>query len=167
MPLSKIIWKYSVKSGINLIVGQPFSITERVRWIDCDAAQIIYYGAYVRFFEIAETEMYRSIGLPYSIAFREIECFPIRAEYHSEYRYPARLDDLMRISVWISHWGTTSFTISFRFQNDDDDTLLAEGYCRLVCVDREEKRPMSIPERLRESLAVYTDTERSWQTPKE
>jgi len=148
-------------------VGQPFTITERVRWIDCDAAHIIYYGAYIRFFEIAETEMYRSVGLPYSVAFREIECFPIRAEYHSEYRFPAQLDDLMRIEVWISHWGRTSFTISFRFKRDEDDILLSEGYCRLVCVGRNDKRSISIPDRLKEALAPYTDRERSWQTPRD
>ena len=147
-------------------MGRPFSVTERVRWIDCDAANIIYYGAYIRFFEIAETEMYRSVGLPYSVAFREIQCFPIRAEYHCEYRFPAKLDDLMRIEVWVSHWGRTSFTISFRFTRDEDGLLLSEGYCRLVCVDREEKLPVPIPDRLREALAGHTDTERSWRSEK-
>ena len=56
-------------------VGSPFTIRERVRWIDCDAAQIIHYGSYIRFFEIAETEMYRSVGLPYAVAFEELNCF--------------------------------------------------------------------------------------------
>ena len=148
-------------------MGQPFTIQERVRWIDCDAAHIIYYGAYIRFFEIAETEMYRSVGLPYAVAFKEIECFPIRAEYHCEYRYPARLDDLMKIEVWVSRWGKTSLTISFRFTHDEHGTLLAEGYCRLVCVDRQEKRPIPIPDRLRSALDRYTDTERHWQTPRD
>lgn len=140
-------------------MGTPFVHSERVRWIDCDAAQIIHYGSYIRFFEIAETEMYRSIGLPYSIAFSEIDTFPIRAAYHCNYLSPARLDDLMEISVWISHWGTTSFTLSFSFYRREDDTLLADGYCRVVCVDREEKRPVDIPEILREKLGQYTESE--------
>lgn len=137
---------------------QPFRITERVRWIDCDAAKIIYYGAYIRFFEIAETEMYRSADLPYSVAFETLRCFPIRAEYHCEYRSPALLDDLMEITVWISHWGNTSFTISFRFTRSGTDVLLAEGYCRLVTVDIEQKKKMPIPDLLRERLARYTVT---------
>jgi YbgC/YbaW family acyl-CoA thioester hydrolase len=137
-------------------MGQPFTINERVRWIDCDPAQIIYYGAYIRFFEIAETEMYRSIGLPYSVAFEEIDCFPIRAAYHCEYRHPPKLDDLMEIAIWVSHWGRTSFTISFRFTLAGTDLLLADGYCRLVTVDRVAKRPVPIPERIREGLAPYT-----------
>ena len=134
----------------------PFTLSERVRWIDCDAAGIIYYGAYIRFFEIGETEMYRSIGLPYATAFETIDCYPIRASYHCDYRSPARLDDLMEISVWISHWGRTSFTSSFRFVRSGTDIVLAEGYCRQVTVDRTNKRPVPIPEILREKLARYT-----------
>jgi len=137
-------------------MGQPFTISERVRWIDCDAAHIIYYGAYIRFFEIAETEMYRSIGLPYAVAFRELDCFPIRGTYHCEYRSPARLDDLMEIAIWISRWGRTSFTVSFKFTRAGTDVLLAEGYCSLVTVDIHEKRPVPIPARLREGLRRYT-----------
>ena len=37
---------------------KTFTIEERVRWGDVDAARIIFYGAYIRFFEIAETENY-------------------------------------------------------------------------------------------------------------
>ncbi len=135
---------------------QPFTITERVRWIDCDAARIIYYGAYIRFFEIAETEMYRSVDLPYSAAFQTLRCFPIRAEYHCDYKSPALLDDLMEISIRISHWGTTSFTISFRFVRSGTDTVLAQGYCRLVTVGIDDKKKIPIPQLLRERLARYT-----------
>jgi acyl-CoA thioester hydrolase len=140
-------------------MGSPFTLQERVRWIDCDAARIIHYGAYVRFFEIAETEMYRSVGLPYATAFESLGCFPIRAAYHCDYRYPARLDDLMTISAWISHWGRTSFTVSFRFERASDGLLLAEGYCRQVTVDLEEKRPLPIPDELRAKLEPFSIVE--------
>jgi YbgC/YbaW family acyl-CoA thioester hydrolase len=129
---------------------------ERVRWSDCDAAQIIYYGAYVRFFEIAETEMYRSVELPYAVAFKTLNCFPIRAAYHCDYKSPALLDDLMEISIWVSHWGNTSLTISFRFQRAGTDVMLAEGFCRLVTVTLDEKKKMPIPDLLRRSLERYT-----------
>ncbi len=141
----------------------PFRLTERVRWIDCDAARIIYYGAYIRFFEIAETEMYRAANLPYAVAFDELGCFPIRGTYHCEYRTPALLDDLMEISIWVSRWGSKSFTISFRFERASDGSgagdLLAEGYCALVTVDLQTKRPIPVPDLLRERLAPFTITE--------
>ena len=137
-------------------MGQPFILRERVRWSDCDPAQIIYYGAYVRFFEIAESEMYRSVGLPYAVAFKTLNCFPIRAAYHCEYKSPALLDDLMEISIWVSHWGNTSFTLSFRFVRAGTEITLAEGFCRLVTVTLDEKKKMPIPELLRGSLQRYT-----------
>lgn len=134
----------------------PFHIQERVRWIDCDGARIIYYGAYVRFFEIAETEMYRSIGLPYVVAFQTIDGFPVRAAYHCEYYSPARLDDLMDIDIWVSHWGTTSYIIGFEFARAETGERLAGGYCRIVMVDLIDKRPIPIPDILRDGLARYT-----------
>ena len=47
---------------ITTYMKQPwkFTIEERVRWGDVDAARIIFYGAYIRFFEFAETELFRS-----------------------------------------------------------------------------------------------------------
>ena len=140
-------------------MGAPFRLQERVRWIDCDAAQIIYYGSYIRFFEIAETEMYRSVGLPYATAFETLGCFPIRGTYHCEYRHPARLDDLMDIAIWISHWGNLSFTVSFTFHRAGDGELLAEGWCRQVTVDLAEKRPLPVPQILREKFERYTGGE--------
>jgi YbgC/YbaW family acyl-CoA thioester hydrolase len=137
-------------------VGSPFTIHERVRWIDCDAAKIIYYGSYIRFFEIAETEMYRSVGLPYAVAFEKLHCFPIRRAYHCEYLYPARLDDEMEIAIWVSRWGRTSLTLSFRFTLAGTDTILAEGYCGLVTVGLDDKRPVPIPDLLRQRLAEHT-----------
>src|SRR2546425_3650192 len=40
----------------------PYIIEEYVRWSDVDFAGIIFYGSYVRFFEIAETELFRACG---------------------------------------------------------------------------------------------------------
>jgi len=146
-------------------MSNSFRIQERVRWIDCDGAHIIYYGAYIRFFEIAETEMYRSIGLPYAIAFQTIEGFPVRAEYHCQYYAPALLDDVMDIEIWISHWGTTSYTIGFEFRRAETGAPLAGGYCRVVMVDRTHKQPTPIPDILRERLSRYTDEGRVSSKP--
>lgn len=41
-----------------------FTVDERVRWSVVDKAGIIFCGAYVRFFEIAEMELFRASGIP-------------------------------------------------------------------------------------------------------
>ena len=45
------------------VAPKPYIIEEYVRWSDVDFAGIIFYGSYVRFFEIAETELFRACGL--------------------------------------------------------------------------------------------------------
>jgi acyl-CoA thioesterase FadM len=53
----------------------PFIIQEYVRWSDVDFAGIIFYGSYVRFFEIAETELFRACGLAYAQVFDRYNIF--------------------------------------------------------------------------------------------
>ena len=40
-----------------------FSLSDRVRWSDCDPLGIIHYRTYLRLFEVAEHEMFRSLGI--------------------------------------------------------------------------------------------------------
>src|SRR5439155_1387637 len=80
---------------------QPFVIEEYVRWSDVDFAGIIFYGSYVRLFEIAETEMFRHCGLAYARMFDEYDIFLPRKAVHSEFYWPARLDDRLRIAAHV------------------------------------------------------------------
>ncbi len=59
---------------------RKFTVEERVRWGDVDAARIIFYGSYIRFFEIAETELFRAAGLPYGKVFDELNIWLPRIE---------------------------------------------------------------------------------------
>ena len=51
------------------MAARPYTIEEYVRWSDVDFAGIICYGAYLRFFEIAETELFRAAGLAFHDVF--------------------------------------------------------------------------------------------------
>ncbi|HEY4575959.1 MAG TPA: thioesterase family protein, partial [Thermoanaerobaculia bacterium] len=90
-----------------------FRIRETVRWSDVDLAGIIFYGSYVRFFEVAETELFRAAGLPFSRLFEDFDLWLPRAALHFEFRRPARLDDLLDLEMWISKIGNTSLRLQF------------------------------------------------------
>ena len=79
-----------------------YNIEERVRWGDVDAARIIFYGAYIRFFEIAETELFRAVGLPYGVAFDELDIWLPRVHLECDFHRAARLDDLLVVSVFVA-----------------------------------------------------------------
>src|SRR5438045_7123142 len=91
----------------------PFVIEEYVRWFDVDFAVIIFYGSYIRFFEIAETELFRACGLAYAQVFDRYDIFLPRKAVHSEFYLPARLDDRLRVATYVGRVGTKSMTLNF------------------------------------------------------
>ena len=134
----------------------PFIIEEYVRWSDVDFAGIIFYGSYVRFFEIAETELFRSCGLAYRDVFNRYDIFLPRRAVHSEFFHPPRLDDRLRVGTYVGKVGKTSMTLNFDVQCAGSATLAAAGWMVLVCVDRETLKPEPLPAGLVQSLAPHT-----------
>lgn len=141
--------------------GQPFAVEEYVRWSDVDHAGIIFYGAYVRFFEIAETEMFRAAGLPYSAAFERLGIWLPRAHFDCDFKYPARLDDRLRVVTYVSRFGATSLTLNFDVWHLGAARLAAVGHEVLVCTDRGSLAPTPIPAELRSALTPYAFTEQA------
>jgi acyl-CoA thioester hydrolase len=137
---------------------QPFVIEEHVRWSDVDFAGIIFYGSYVRLFEIAETEMFRHCGLAYARMFDEYDIFLPRKAVHSEFYWPARLDDRLRIAAYVGKVGTKSLTLHFDVLRTDVASLGAAGWMVLVCVDRKQLKPRPLPAGLIRALAPHTLT---------
>src|SRR5438270_13395225 len=137
---------------------QPFVIEEYVRWSDVDFAGIIFYGSYVRLFEIAETEMFRHCGLAYARMFDQYDIFLPRKAVHSEFYWPARLDDRLRIAAYVGKVGTKSLTLHFDVLRPDMSALGAAGWTVLVCVDRKRLRPEPLPVGLVQALAPHTPT---------
>src|SRR5256885_477778 len=77
--------------------AKPYIIEEYVRWSDVDFAGIIFYGSYVRFFEIAETELFRACGLAFARVFDRYDIFLPRKAVHSEFYLPARQKDVVAV----------------------------------------------------------------------
>lgn len=130
-----------------------FCITERVRWSDVDDAGILYFGNYIRFYEIAETEWLRQHNMAYRAeVFEQWSAYPVRRVFHCEYEKPAYLDDLLRIEIWTEKIGNSSYTIGFAMYRDHTDELLTTGYCTMVTVDIQTRKPIPIPPELRKAL---------------
>src|SRR5258706_206015 len=134
----------------------PFIIEEYVRWSDVDFAGIIFYGSYVRFFEIAETELFRACGLAYARVFDRYDIFLPRKAVHSEFYVPARLDDRLRVATYVGRVGTKSMTLNFDVLRGAPRGLGAGGWMVLVGVTRKGLRPQPLPRGLVEALAPHT-----------
>jgi acyl-CoA thioester hydrolase len=139
-----------------ITVLMKYTIEERVRWGDVDAARIIFYGAYIRFFEFAETELFRAVGLPYSRIFDELDVWLPRAHLECDFRRAAELDDLLEVSVYVGRIGTKSLRLNFEVRRKGEEALYAEAHFVLVAVRRETFETVPVPEELRQRLAPYT-----------
>lgn len=131
-------------------MSERFRSREFVRWSDVDKAGIICYGSYVRFFEIAETELFRSVGYPYSTMFDELDIWLPRKLLHFEFHHPALLDDLLEVESWIGRVGRTSLQLNFAtFKLAGEKRIItASGHVVMVATDRTDLRPVPIPEPL-------------------
>ncbi|HJP90705.1 MAG TPA: thioesterase family protein [Pyrinomonadaceae bacterium] len=138
---------------------KKFTIEERVRWGDVDAARIIFYGAYIHFFEFAETELFREVGLHYGTMFDELKIWLPRVHLECDFYRAARLDDLLRVSVYVGRFGNKSMRLNFEVRRKGSEELIASAHFVLASVNQETFETVPIPSELREKLAPYTANE--------
>ena len=135
---------------------KKFTIEERVRWGDVDAARIIFYGSYIHFFEFAETELFREVGLPYGVMFDELGIWLPRVHLECDFLSAARLDDLLEVSVYVGRFGNKSMQLNFEVRRKGEEELIATANFVLASVKQDSFETIPIPDVLRERLAPYT-----------
>ena len=133
-----------------------YTIEERVRWGDVDAAKIIFYGSYIRFFEIAETELFRAVGLSYGVMFDELDIWLPRVHLECDFHRVAQLDDLLELSVYVGPFGNKSMRLNFEVRRKGESKLTADAHFVLAAVSRDTFQTVPIPTLLRDRLAPYT-----------
>jgi YbgC/YbaW family acyl-CoA thioester hydrolase len=135
-------------------IAKPFTIEEYVRWSDVDAAGIVCYGAYVRFVEIAETELFRAAGIPYGKVFDDFDIWLPRVHFSADFHAPARLDEKLKVSAGVKALGRTSLTLAF-WIDDHTGRRIAEFEVVLVCIGRADFAKRSLPPGLKTALSAY------------
>ncbi len=130
-------------------------VQEYVRWSDVDVSGIIRWGTYVRFVEMAETELFRAVGFPYATLWDRLDIWLPRVQFHLDYRNPARLDELLDIEIWVGRIGRSSIRLEFVVKKPGGD-LAAEGYLVIVSIDRKNAKSVDVPKALLDALAPYT-----------
>ena len=135
---------------------RKFTIEERVRWGDVDAAGIIFYGAYIRFFEIAETELFRAAGLAYGVMFETLDVWLPRVHLECDFHHAAKLDDLLEVSVFVGRIGQSSLRLNFEVRRKGEPDLIATAHFVLVTVQRTTFKTIPVAEELRMRLSPYT-----------
>jgi len=122
----------------------------RVYWEDTDAAGIVFYANYLKFFERARTEWLRSRGFEQERLRAEGGIAFVVTDTSLRCLLPARLDDLLEVTVVVEHLGQASLQISQQALRAD--RMLASGTIRIGCVELGTFKPCRIPNDIRLSL---------------
>jgi acyl-CoA thioester hydrolase len=127
-----------------------FSINLRIYWEDTDAGGVVFYANYLKFFERARTEWLRALGFGQQSLRDETGAIFVVSDTQVRYRRPARLDDLLRVTVALREAGRASLQVHQQAWRDSE--LLAEGDIRIGCVDAGSFKPRRIPNSVVERL---------------
>jgi len=130
--------------------AHPFRHRLRVYWEDTDAGGVVFYANYLKFFERARTEWLRAFGIGQQALRDATGAIFVVTETQLRYRSPARLDDVIDVSVDVRETGRASMRIAQAAWRDE--LLLAEGEIRIGCVDASTFRPVRFPDPILQHL---------------
>ena len=129
---------------------KPHKTKIRVRYEETDRMGVVYYGNYFIWFEVARTELFRSLGISY----REIEekdgLYLVVASARCDYKLPATYDDIVTVETNLIALKNTS--IVFEYTLKRGGSIIAKGESSHVFTNK-KGRPVKMPEKIKSALS--------------
>ena len=130
-----------------------FETTIRVRYADTDQMGYVYYGNYAEMYEVARTEMLRSLGMTYKSMEQDGVMMPV-LELKCKYIKPALYDDELTIKVMIEDKPGVRIIFKYELYNQEN-VLINLGETTLVFVDIIKNKPCMAPQNFMEKIETY------------
>jgi acyl-CoA thioester hydrolase len=118
----------------------------RVRYDECDPMGFLHHANYLKYFEVARTDLYRSQGGNYR-DFEASGLFVVVAKLACQYHLPARYDDVLDVIVKIERITEAKIEQSYRVERAEQK--IVTGAVTLAVVDR-QGRLQRIPDSLKQ-----------------
>jgi len=126
----------------------------QVRYVETDQQGHVFFGHYLTYFDMALTEYLKAIGYSYDEFLRsETDFFYV--ESLCQYRDRAFFDEVLHVHARIGEIGTTSFTFVFGIFESGSQRFIANGHIVAVAVNGKSRKPVPVPEGLREAVARF------------
>ncbi|MEK6667770.1 MAG: YbgC/FadM family acyl-CoA thioesterase [Pseudomonadota bacterium] len=125
----------------------------RVRWVEVDAQQVVFNGHYLTYLDVAVTEFWRTVGLPYPDAMRHVGGDIFVRRNTLAYHAPARLDDWLDIGMRCERIGTSSITLNWAVWSQG--RLLVTGEVVYVFTELASARSAPVPDAVRRQLDAH------------
>lgn len=131
-----------------------FSTELRVRLPETDAFGIVFHANFFIYFDVARVDYLRNLD---ALRFISPENARNNALVHatSDFRSPARFDDVLVIHARIAEIGSSSFTFEFMTTHKGENRLVATGRTTLVVLDEKTWKPIPVPEEFRALIRKF------------
>lgn len=130
-----------------------FETKIRIRYADTDQMGYMYYGNYATMYEVARTEMLRSLGMTYKSMEEDGVMMPV-LELKCKYLKPALYDDEIVVKVIIEEKPGVRIVFKYELFNQYE-VLINLGETTLVFVDIEKNRPCMAPKNFLQKIESY------------
>lgn len=110
----------------------------RVLYGDTDSGGVVYYGNYLRYFEMGRTEFMRDQGISYKSLEASGFVMPV-VENYTRYKASATYDDLIEIQTTLAEVKQVSCKFAYQIRNVETKRLLVKGHTVNAIVDKNGK----------------------------
>ena len=130
--------------------------TCRVRYSDTDKMGFVYHANYFRWFEVARSEMLRSVGVSYKSIETKGFFLPI-SEMYCKFNTPSQYDDILLVETSLDGHYRAGMKFDYQIFSENGENLLATGYTKHACVDS-GGRVVRPPKFLLDVIAEHADS---------
>ena len=135
------------------MIDDRFSISVRINYEDTDAGGVVYYANYLAYMERARNACLRELGFPLSELQNNQKLVFVVAEANIKYKLPARLDDVINITLAVVKIKGASVYLSQQVLRGGN--LLVDATIKLVTLNSDTFSPCRMPVKLRQSLEQH------------
>lgn len=125
----------------------------RVRWAEVDVQQIVFNPHYLAYFDVAVSDYWRALAMPYAAAMRRLGGDIFLRKTSVEFNASARMDDRLDVALRCDRIGTSSMTFVGAIFRDHQ--LLITGELVYVYADPATQTSRPVPAPLRALIQAY------------
>lgn len=129
----------------------PFTLLLRVRYGECDAQHVVFNARYGDYADIAMNEFIRAVVGGYDkLLAAGMDTQVVRLV--TDFRSPARFDEVLAITVETTSVGNTSFVLTMLMTQQGSGRLVATTEATYVMVAAKVHQKMRVPDDIRARL---------------
>ncbi|MER3524940.1 MAG: acyl-CoA thioesterase [Ignavibacteria bacterium] len=130
-----------------------FAITLPVRFGDLDVLGHVNNATYLTYFEEARIAYWRNL---FTLDGEKMESLGIiLADANVNFRSPAKLGELLKVSVRVAAFGTKSFRMEYKIENASTQRLIADGSTAVVMFDYRTGTSIPVPDEVKKTILAF------------